>query len=84
MFLYKVNMFDIKQKIEEINRKPEHVRKKFMYAAVFVCMIFVIIIWIMSVKINLSSSNQNENKEIQEPTSIDALLKDKAQNKVSE
>ncbi len=69
-------MVSIKQKIAEINRKPEHVRLKFMYAAVFFCMIFVIIVWIMSVKINFSSSNDNDS-ELQVPTSIESLIKEK-------
>ncbi len=72
-------MLDIKQKIEEINRKPEHIRKKFMYGAVFVCMVFVVVIWLMSMKINFSSSSYN--KETQEPTSIDNLIKNKVENK---
>lgn len=69
-------MLDIKQKIEEINKKPEHIRVRFMYGAVFICMVFVIIIWFMSVKINFSSKQQ----KIQESTSIDDLLKEKVKN----
>lgn len=69
-------MVDIKQKIIEINKKPEHIRLKFMYAAVFFCMIFVIIVWAMSVKINFSSSNYDSNK-LQIPNSIDSLIKEK-------
>ncbi len=66
-------MVNIKQKISEINRQPENVRLKYMYIAIFICMILVMTIWIMSVKINFSS-NANQ-KEIQPETTIDSLIK---------
>lgn len=41
---------DIGKKIEEIRNKPEHVREKYVWMAVVVCMILVFSIWLFSFK----------------------------------
>ncbi|MDD3498535.1 MAG: hypothetical protein PHH24_03460 [Candidatus Moranbacteria bacterium] len=47
---------DISKKIEEIRRKPEHERLRYVWGMVAVSMIFIIIIWIVSLKDNLSNN----------------------------
>lgn len=37
-------------KLEEIRKKPEHIRIRFVWAAVAISMAFVIIIWLFSFK----------------------------------
>lgn len=37
-------------KIEEIRRKPEHVRLRYVWLMVAVSMVFVIVIWLFSLK----------------------------------
>lgn len=52
---------DINQKLEEIRNKPDEIRKKYVWIAVLISMIFIIIIWIFSFKENLSSVIKQEN-----------------------
>lgn len=53
---------DINSKIEEIRRKPEHIRVRYFWATMIISIIFVLFLWIFSLKENLSSiSIQNES-----------------------
>lgn len=55
------------EKIEEIRRKPEHVRVWYAWASVLVVMFFVIVIWIFTLQENLRGSSPVEDvKKIQE------------------
>jgi Tfp pilus assembly protein PilN len=49
-------MLDINKKIEEIRRKPEHERMRYVWGSVAVCMVFVFLVWILSVKISLQKN----------------------------
>lgn len=49
----------IGDKIEEIRKKPEHIRMRYVWFFVFLSMIFVIAIWLFSVKVAL-----NERKDL--------------------
>jgi hypothetical protein len=40
----------IQNKIEEIRKKPEHIRLRYVWAMVAVSMFFIIIIWFFSLK----------------------------------
>lgn len=40
----------LQNKIEEIRRKPEHIRLRYVWALVAISMFFVIIIWFFSLK----------------------------------
>lgn len=40
----------ISDKIEEIRQKPEHIRLRYVWLFVGICMIFIIIVWIFSIK----------------------------------
>ncbi len=59
---------DLQSKIEEIRRKPEHIRRRYVIILVAICMVFVIIFWIFSLDINWrdSRSNQTEDNFINE------------------
>lgn len=53
---------DINSKIEEIRRKPEHIRVRYFWVTMIISIIFVLFLWIFSLKENLSSiSIQNES-----------------------
>jgi hypothetical protein len=41
---------DIYEKIEEIRRKPENIRIRYVWAMVAIGMLFVLIIWLFSLK----------------------------------
>jgi len=40
----------LQNKIEEIRRKPEHIRLRYVWALVIISMFFIIIIWFFSLK----------------------------------
>ncbi|MFA4817729.1 MAG: hypothetical protein WC608_03370 [Parcubacteria group bacterium] len=40
----------LQNKIEEIRRKPEHIRLRYVWAMVAISMFFIIIIWFFSLK----------------------------------
>ena len=42
-----MNIYD---KLEQIRSKPEHIRMRYVWLAVFIFMVFVLIIWIFSIK----------------------------------
>lgn len=50
------------KKIDQIRKKPEHVRKRYVLASVIFCMIFVLMIWYFSIKTNFSNTG---NEQIQ-------------------
>jgi hypothetical protein len=52
---------DINKKLEEIREKPDEIRKRYVWAAVIICMLFVVIIWIFSTKESLKSVQQKES-----------------------
>lgn len=41
-------MFNISKKIEEIRRKPEHIRLRYAWLCVGVSMVFILIVWFFS------------------------------------
>jgi len=43
----------ILDKIEEVRKKPEYIRLRYVWAGVFISMIFVVIIWIFSFKLTV-------------------------------
>jgi Tfp pilus assembly protein PilO len=52
---------DINKKIEEIRRKPEHIRMRYVWVAVAITMLFVFIIWIFSLQETFKSSQPEES-----------------------
>lgn len=51
---------DLSKKLEEIRQKPEHVRLRYVWAAVAVSMFFVFLIWIFSFGQNIKQAEKNE------------------------
>lgn len=51
---------DINRKIEEIRKKPEHIRMRYVWGAVALCMSFIFIIWIFSLHETFKSSGAKE------------------------
>jgi len=60
---------NLSEKIEEIKRKPEHVRLRYVWFFVSVSMVVVISIWILSIKADVG----NVNSEISEMRSTNDL-----------
>jgi hypothetical protein len=50
------------EKIEEIKRKPEHIRLRYIWFFVFVSMFFVVALWVFSLQAN-NSSNGTESAD---------------------
>jgi len=48
---------DVFEKIEQIRKKPEHIRRRYALVCVVISMVFVFVIWMMSLK---SSFNDSE------------------------
>ena len=45
-------MKGIEHKIKEIRRQPEHIRLRYVWGSVVVCMVAIIVIWFLSIKVN--------------------------------
>ncbi len=57
-------MFEtLEKKIHDIRQQPEHVRLRYMWGALAVSMILIIIIWIMSIRINIAALRNNDRSQ---------------------
>lgn len=54
---------NINEKIEEIRQKPEHERVRYVWGAVAISMLFVVIIWIVSLKENFSGGYEKSSAD---------------------
>jgi|GEM_PF-670460 len=54
---------DINKKIEEIRRKPEHIRIRYVWGLVAVSMVFILIIWIFSMKNSFQGRSSSDNSQ---------------------
>jgi len=52
---------NINRKIEEIRRKPEHIRMRYVWGAVAIAMFFIIIIWLFSLQETFKSTVPEES-----------------------
>lgn len=57
---------DLERKIEEIRKKPEHIRLRYVYGMMAVSMFFIILLWIFSYTTDTkkNSSLELKNREI--------------------
>jgi hypothetical protein len=46
------------KKIEEIKKKPEHIRKRYAVVCTAIAMFFVLIVWVVSIKVQNSASDK--------------------------
>lgn len=51
---------NIKKKLEDIQKKPEYIRKRYVFLCVFTSMIFVSVIWVISLEKNLQNMKITE------------------------
>jgi len=59
-------MVDILEKIEEIRKKPEHIRRRYVFVIVFVCVIVIFSIWMITVKNSFKeNTDTNETERMQ-------------------
>lgn len=54
---------NITEKIEKIRKKPEHIRERYVWAAVGICMLLIFVIWIFSLKNALKINTETKNTE---------------------
>jgi len=52
---------DLNEKIEEIRRKPEHIRLRYVWGGVAISMFFIIIIWIFSLSDSINKMKPTDN-----------------------
>jgi hypothetical protein len=55
---------DLNKKIEEIRRKPEHIRLRYVWGSVAISMIFIVIIWIFSLNESAKNMHPLETKNL--------------------
>lgn len=49
-------------KIENIQRKPDHIKRWILFAGVFVIMFIVVSVWVSTLKVTLGDNNGGENE----------------------
>lgn len=67
----------IVQSLEEIRKKPEHIRIRYIFGCVFVSMIFILFLWIASLKQNfenIGDSATDKNPSL--PADVQDTLKE--------
>lgn len=63
---------NINEKIDEIRKKPEHIRMRYVWGSVFLSMLFIICIWIFSIVVMFKGDDDSieitndGNKEVLE------------------
>lgn len=67
-----MNLYD---KIEEIRRKPEHIRMRYVWSCVVISMVFVLTIWVLSSKSQIYQSRIESLGEVAGQDSIFDELK---------
>jgi hypothetical protein len=55
---------DLNKKIEEIRQKPENIRLRYVWGAVVVSMIFIIIIWIFSLGESIKEMKSTDSNNL--------------------
>lgn len=55
---------NLNEKIKEIRSKPEHIRLRYVYGALAVSMLFILIIWVFSIKNMLQSPPTDPEEKI--------------------
>jgi len=58
------------EKIEEIRKKPDYIKLRYVWFFVIICMILIIAIWFFSLRTDLSEMSQKENPTNQKTTEI--------------
>jgi len=58
------------EKIEEIRKKPDHIKLRYVWFFVFLCMILIIAIWFFSLQADLSELSRKENSTNQNTNEI--------------
>ena len=55
---------NIQEKIEEIKKKPEHIRVRYAWFLTAICMFFVLLIWEVSFRMNMESIQNNPDSKL--------------------
>jgi len=67
----------LQRKLEEIRRKPAHIRLRYTYAAVAISMFFILVLWFFSLSENIGkASNSKKQNVFEELSSQKKSLKD--------
>ncbi len=55
---------NIQRKLEEIRRKPEHIRLRYTYGAVAISMFFIILLWIFSLTDTIRKADTTKQQNV--------------------
>jgi len=87
---------NIVKKIEEIRKKPEHIREKYVWVAVGICMVFIFAMWISSFRTifkgnemveknvsikNIVDKSQDAIKDMPSITDIERVMTESVENR---
>lgn len=62
----------MQEKLEEIRRQPEHIRMRYVFVCVFICMVFVLILFVVSLGQNFSQiGSDGVPQEVRETLDIE-------------
>lgn len=70
-------MVDIFKKIEDIRKKPEHIRRRYVWGMVFVCATFIFLIWIFSIKSSFYMNKENQEESVAKEEFLESLKEGK-------
>lgn len=57
-------------KIENIQRKPDHIKRWILFAGVFVIMFIIVFIWVSTLKVTLGGNEGEKKNVVGSPLSI--------------
>ena len=66
----------IQRKIDEIRQKPEHIRVRYVWFAVSVCMFFLVMVWIFSIRDQMSGGFFKNNQSSGNGNALNILNND--------
>ncbi|MCX6761533.1 MAG: hypothetical protein NTY33_01650 [Candidatus Moranbacteria bacterium] len=55
---------NIQRKLEEIRRKPEHIRLRYTYGAVVVSMLFILLLWFFSISDSIKKADVAKQQNV--------------------
>lgn len=68
-------IMNLEEKIQSIRKKPEHIRLRYIWFSVSICMFLVITLWIISLKAGKVSQKNDLNTT--SPTSLEEMIEGK-------
>lgn len=54
------------EKIEEIRKKPDHIKMRYVWICVIACMILIVFIWFLSIKAGINEASLKQTRTDQD------------------